>query len=264
LFTNNVSDLRGELTWRHRFADLQERCDAFNYYSSSEEVLRVNTNTIYFISAASKQYVWQIQEHFKGRKNSSLLTSVYDWVGGASSSTCGWRFNEKSSSMHIVSLGPIKWFPVRPRTLQEKLSTNSADRAATLVYLQTDPLFYPEPEELFKVGAAAFVSGTVAANGVNLDYNTSNATYPIDNLLVRDWLLAKAFPSRTGPMGSAPNTKWPPITANFDMHDKCRNSSSGLPSGQDHSEWYHNDINKAPYLYVYRLFSQITGKENVQ
>jgi hypothetical protein len=125
-------------------------------------------------------------------------------------------------------------------------------------------LFRPEPEELFEPGAAAFVSGTISANGGNLDYNTSNATYPIGDLLIRDWLLAKAFPSRTGPMGSTPNSKWPPTTANFDMHTECRNPTSGLPSGENHSEWYHNDINKAPYLYVHRLFDQITGKENAQ
>jgi hypothetical protein len=125
-------------------------------------------------------------------------------------------------------------------------------------------LFRPEPEELFGAGAAAFVDGTVGANGANLDYNTSNATCPIDDVLIRDWLLAKAFPSRTGPMGSSTVDQtlnaWGDYN-NFDMHTVCRNPTSGLLSGNAHDEWHHNDINKAPYLYVHRLFDQVTGKE---
>jgi hypothetical protein len=265
IFTNNVNDVRGRLTWRHRFLDIQDRTDVFNFYSSSEEVLRIDEGFLSYISAASTKYVWQLQENFKGRLNSSWLTGIYDEVGGAASDYCGWGFTEEADSQHIHDTwGIIKWAPVRPRNLHEKLSLDNPEFSQNFQSLAVDPLFRPKPAELFGANGAVFAAGTIATNGSSLDYNTSNDTYPIDNVEMRDWLLAKAFPSRTGPLGSRPVSDkiggdWKKV--NFDMSSgDFKNSTSGFPS-EGGTEWHHNDIREAPYLYVHRLFDRLTGKE---
>ena len=260
LFSTN--DVRSGLTWRHRFADIQQKTDVFNFYSSTEEVLRIDEGFASLLSGASTKYAWQIQGHFKGRLNDSFITGIYDETGGAASDYCGWGFTEEASSSHILDTwGVVKWAPVRPRILHEKLALENPERDQNLQTLQTDPLFKPNPPYLFGAGGQTFTSATVAYAGGTLDYNTINNTYPIDDVPMRDWLLAKAFPSRPRPLGSTANSKDSWLGANFDCSTVCRNPSSGLPSGNNHDEWYHNDINKAPYLYVHRLFDQITGKE---
>ncbi len=262
LFTNNVSDARADLTWRHRFADIQDKTDAFNFYSSTEEVLRIDTNFVSFISGASTKYVWQIQEHFKGRLNGSFITGIYDSLGGAASEYCGWGFTEEADSAHIYDTwGVIAWAPVRPRNLHETLANENPDQEENLHDLAVDPLFRPKPVELFGASAAAFAGGTVASHGGSLDYNTSNDTYPIDDVLMTDWLLVKAFPSRTGPMGSSAvdNIGGGWVDVNFNMSSSVfLNPTTGFFSGENKDEWHHNDIREAPYIYVYKLFDKLT------
>ena len=260
LFTNNVNDARGKLTWRHRFLDIQDKTDVFNFYSSSEEVLRIDEGFVSFVSAASTKYAWQVQEHFKGRLNSNWITGIYDSMGGAASEYCGWGFVEEEPTDHIIGIGSFELAPRKPRTLHEKLANENPEQAQELAKLASDPLFKHDPAYLFGPAGDLFAAGTVATYGSHLDYNSSNATYPIWDVKITDWLIAKAFPARTRPMGSSNNSKWDE-DVNVDMHVECKNPTSGLPSGDDHDEWYHNDIRKAPYLYVHRLFDQITGKE---
>jgi len=188
------------------------------------------------------------------------ITGVYDSLGGAASDYCGWGFTEEADSTHIHDTwGVVKWAPVRPRRLHEKLANENPDQEDNLQDLATDPLFRPNPEELLGVNAEAFAGGTVSSHGGSFDYNTSNDTYPIDHVAMTDWLLAKAFPSRTRPMGSTSNSKWPLTTANFDMSSLgFENPSTGFFSGDDNNEWHHNDIREAPYIYVHKLFDKIT------
>ena len=267
LFTNNVNDARGKLTWRHRFLDIQDRTDVFNFYSSSEDVLRIDEGFVSFISAASKKYVWQIQEHFKGRLNTSFLTGIYDGLGGAASEYCGWGFVDDEPTDHIHGIGSFEFAPVRPRRLHEKLALENPDRNQELAKLATDPLFKHEPAYLFGAAGDLFAGGTVFSHGSYLDYNTLNATYPIGDVQIKDWLLAKAFPSRTRPMGSTQNSNWDE-DVNLDMSDSTEGFMTNpqtwirLDKYNGIFEWRHSDIKDAPYVYIHKLYGKITGKEN--
>jgi hypothetical protein len=262
-----VADVRGKLTWRHRFLDIQERTDVFNFYSSSEEILRVDEGFTSLMSGKNTTYVWQIQENFKGRLNSNWLTGIYDSLGGAASDYCGWGFTEEADSQHISDTwGVVKWAPVRPRTLYEKLSLDHPDFEKNFHSLASDPLFRPQPDALFGESAVAFAAGTVASHGSSLDYNTSNDTYPIDKVLIRDWLLAKGFPSRTRPMGSAENSSLAWLSGNFDMASLyITDRNNWFEEDQTYNgepAWHHSDIQDAPYVHIYRFFDTLTGKEN--
>jgi hypothetical protein len=113
------------------------------------------------------------------------------------------------------------------------------------------------------------VSGTVSNYASYLDYTSDDTDLDISNVLVRDWLLAKAFPSRTGPMGSAKNKEWDD-DRNYDMSDP--NSNKTLMTDSDNwfdddkylgrATWHHSDWKNAPYVHVYKLFDKITTKEN--
>ncbi|MCF7864194.1 MAG: hypothetical protein K9L89_05335 [Kiritimatiellales bacterium] len=257
------SDARSKLTWRHRFLDIQQRTDVFNFYSSTEEVLRVNEGFLLFVQAYNKNYAWQVQEHFKGRLNDNLITGIYDGLGGAASEYCGWGFTEEASSSHILDTwGVVKWAPARPRHLHEKLAQENPDREQNLQVLATDPLFRPNPEELFGASAEAFSAGTVAAQGGMLDYNVSNASYPIGNVPMRDWLLAKAFPSRTRPMGSTINSQLAWLSGNFNMSALYMTNPSDWPHKEDSvAKWWHSDIKDVPYAHSHKLFDKITAQE---
>jgi len=271
LFTNDVNDVRGKLTWRHRFLNIQDRTDVFNFYSSTEDVLRIDEGFLLLFDALSNKYVWQIQEHFKGRLNSNWITGIYDGLGGAASEYCGWGFVKKEPTEHIHGIGIFEFAPRRARTLHAKLAADNPEQQQELDKLKTDPLFRHDPPALFEAGGGAFAASTIATSGFTFDYDMHNATYPIGNVPVRDYLLAKAFPSRTRPMGSTQNPQQAWFSGNFDMSDPDLTETMMT----DPSKWYdrekpyngqyvwkHSDFKNAPYVHVYKLFKKITGKED--
>jgi hypothetical protein len=287
-------DSRNELTWRHKFADIQVKTDVFNFYSSTEDVLRVrdDVNSILQLIdwssvrpelrfhlvpltfTADKQCAWQLQEMYKGQDNWAATA-----LGGGSSEECGWGFT-KYDGEH-VSYKTIRGGPNNPSPLTlmyasstgkvaHALSTalgNEAERARFREVLKTDPLFRRTPEELFEPGAEPFVDGIIG------DYSEICETpsdLDLSQVNVRDWLLAKGFPSLTGPMGSAPNKAALWGTVNFDMADPDSDKSYMTdPSNWFDDDtylgrptWHHSDCKNAPYVHVYKLFDTITGKEN--
>jgi hypothetical protein len=97
----------------------------------------------------------------------------------------------------------------------------------------------------------------------HLDYTSEDTDLDISNVLVRDWLPAKAFPSRTGPMGSAANKLPLWLNHNYDMF-----SSDFITDLQkwpiedidDNKLWRHSDWKNVPYVHVYQLFEKIVTK----
>ena len=292
------SDPRSKLTFRHKFAAIQDKTDVFNFYSSSEDVLRVRddvNSTLDMITdvdidlsmhllpvsvTVESQCSWQIQEMSKGMNNWAL-----QYGGGGSSKYTGWSFTENEGA-HIrnmrILLNPLTWlnkrYSEKPNEVAIALSTdpeNAAVRAAYLETLKTDPLFNRTPGILFGPGAATFAGGTVGQYEYALDYDNDEIfgapDIDVSAVKISDWLIAKGFPSRTGPMGSAANVKWPVTTANFDMSDPTKGFMSNPDKWFDKEDeylgrpvWHHSDWKNAPYVHVYKLFEKITTKEKLK
>ncbi|MEE9369480.1 MAG: hypothetical protein V3V05_11560 [Pontiella sp.] len=260
LFSGN--DARSELTWRHRFADIQEKTDVFNFYSSTEDILRVDTGYTSIVSGLLHGnyglYAFQIQELFKG-KNDAIAN-----IAGGSDPYIGWRFT-KESETHIIDVPVVGWDlkPINKHIYFDKLDTTAANASVRAEFrntLKTDPLFRPNPPELFDAGGSAFVEQTMATSGFTFNYDLHNATVDIADVPVRNYLLAKAFPARTGPMGSRANGKWHPTDGNFDMSTQFRNPYAPvLPNDED--DWTHSAFKDYSYVHMCNLFRRLLGRE---
>lgn len=127
------------------------------------------------------------------------------------------------------------------------------------------PLFRHEPEELFGAGAESFAAGTIGTHGGNLEYHTGDHGLNISQVKIRDWLLAKAFPARTRPMGSTavnPTLNGWGTFNTFDMSALYMTD----PGAWHHKEsnvakWWHGDITDMPYVHLYQLYENIVTKE---
>jgi len=134
----------------------------------------------------------------------------------------------------------------------------------------TDPLFKPEPEILFGAGAAPFAAGLVGSYESIFNYDNGSAssgefeaTMDISAVPVRDYLLAKAFPARTGALGSRAisaqvSTEWQKAT--FDMSTQLRNPYASILPGDD-DYWIHSAIRDFPYVHMCNFFRKLVGKE---
>ncbi|QBG48330.1 alpha/beta hydrolase [Verrucomicrobia bacterium S94] len=270
----DTSDARSELTWRHRFADIQTKTDAFNFYSSTEDILRVDTGYTTIVSGLLHGdlglYAFQLQELFKG-KDDPIANA-----GGGSDPYTGWGFTTNSDT-HIFSMGiprtdiGLNLWPRWPHYHHEQLETNAANTAVRNAFretLKTDPLFRPNPPVLFEPGAEAFAGSTIGLCGYTFNYDLPSATIDIADVPVRDYLLAKSFPARTGALGSRAiseqvSTEWQKAT--FDMFNLYRTDEDAWPSREGINNirvWKHSDFRNVPYVHVYQLYEKITGKEN--
>jgi hypothetical protein len=243
-------DNRKNLTWRNRFGNVQTNTSAYNLYSSSEDVLRVNSGYITFISGITKKYSWQIQEFFKGRDY------IPGSIAGAASKHAGWEFATESE-MHIVEFLGVDLHPVSPEHVINKLTTGTPEEiAAYREGLKTDPLFRHNPAILYTANGSTFAGGIVRDYKSKLyDYTPSG----VEDIPVRDWLLAKAFPSVSRPMGANNNTEWDFITQNFNMPDLF--NGNGWPATRG-GEWWHSDFKDVAYLYVFELYQSLTSLSN--
>ncbi len=291
-----AGDPRSKLTFRHKFADIQEKTDVFNFYSSTEDILRVRDDVNQILQSitdidielfmhliptnvtVSSQCAWQLQEMYKGMNNWAVK-----YGGGGSSPYTGWSFTEFDGRHQIDKKvkrpgGPPPTYtytkysesPHEARMALDPAPGNATVRAEYLANLQTDPLFNRTPWQLFEAGAFNFAGGLVGSYEDVLDYDDSEQHGPdivVSAVKVSDWLLAKGFPSRTGPMGSAKNKEWPPQGVSFDMStaDFMTDPNNWFDPNQKYNgnpAWHHSDWKNAPYVHVYKLFEKIVTKEN--
>ena len=151
---------------------------------------------------------------------------------------------------------------VRPK--EEILSWTHGYPAETNAYKRvfSDPAILFDPDN-----GSIFAAGIVGDYEDILDYDNGEILgapdINVSQVPIRDFLLAKAFPSRTGPMGSSSNSVWH-VDVNFDMFNLFRTDpAKWLFEDSDHNKlWRHSDWKDAPYVHVYKLFDKITGKEN--
>jgi pimeloyl-ACP methyl ester carboxylesterase len=286
-------DPRAKLTFRHKFAAIQEKTDVFNFYSSTEDVLRVRDDvnstwdmitdvdidlSMHLLPVSvsvESQCAWQMQEMSKGMNNWAL-----QYGGGGSSKYAGWSFTEEEGA-HIrnkrILLNPLTWlnkkYSEKPYEVETALNPdpeNADVRAVYLETLKTDPLFNRAPEILFDSSAVTFAGGVVGDYESELDYDNGELLgapdIDVSEVKIYDWLIAKGFPSRTGPMGSSSvrdiGGGWKDV--NFNMHSEFMTDFTRWPSEQSDGTkiWKHSDWKNVPYVHVYKLFEIITGKEN--
>ena len=244
-------DNRKNLTWRNRFGNIQTKTSAYNFYSSSEEILRVDSGYTTFASGASGMYVWQIQEFFKGR---DYLPGS---IGGAASKHAGWGFVADGDSQHIVEFLGIDLYPRSPEHVINKLTTGTDEEiAAYRESLKTDPLFRHNPDILYTANGSDF------AGGIVLDYISELDDYTptgVEDIPVRDWLLAKAIPSGSKPMGANKNVAWSD-SRNKNMPTEFIHGN-GWPATRG-GEWWHSDFKDVAYLYVLDLYQVWTSLSN--
>ena len=252
----DASDFRSTLTWRNRMEHAVDHvASAYNFYSSTEEVLRVDENCRSYWSTLQNwsfswppvdggYYAWQIQEWYKG-----TASAVPSSLAGGSSKQAGWGVVEDNSSVHMLRISS-DYLLESPICVSNQLATN------TVAYkdnLKSDPFFKHEPEILFATNGSSFVSDFVMNQSAYLDYTPDSVGY----VQVRDWLLAKGFPARTRPMGSSPialGTGW---EESYDMSTILK--THGWPRATkylDDPEWRHGDFKDVAYPYVQDLYKK--------
>lgn len=258
----NTSDSRKSLTWRDRLRNVANSENVYNFYSSTEDVLRTYTGDNLFFDGAGASlgmYSWVKQEKFKGRRS-----KVNADVGGATSNYCGWSFNEN-------------WFVDVGNDYKVKRSPEDAIFINDLE-LQTKPFFSPhvvtasgisEPSlnnlvtEVGGLTPSDFVNELVADTYLSHHYNGNEAAH--GRVIVKDWLLAEAFPATTLPAGANRNNSLPSDDQNINMSteqpDGCKTSEAKWPRDAtlagEGKDWRHSDYKDVPYQHVFEFYNKI-------
>jgi hypothetical protein len=233
-------DARKKLTWRDRLSSVA--ANTFNFYSSSEDVLREHdgdpgnlNDTLWAQITESGIYTWCLQEKLKGKQIDRNIGVVHAKIG---STYGGWRFSENIGD------------PPRTPSPSEAAQLDDASLKTNPVF---DPgfkliIYSPGPEhpngEIVKdvhSGAPAWITDLT-------DPNKGSATAQVH----ANQLLAEMFPARTLPAGANRLTNFE--DRNFDMSVLYRN---GWPSErQNDIDWKHSDFKVVAYTYVYRLYGK--------
>jgi len=261
----NTTDKRKELTWRNRFGDVGGSTGpaVYNFYSSTEEVLRAYTGENQWTGWDFGLYSWAKQEKFKG-KDYSLSGAA-----GGSSPYCGWGVNipeqrsgEWPYTQEIPFYVTIKFSTV-PATIPFtedmllwylKLMTPAELGEPSNYNLVANPFFCKKPAALFEAGGSAYVD-SLASSQTELASDWSAV-----NVKVKDWLLAKAFPALTLPMGANPCGKFGLLNNNIDMSTQLKPDNENWPDNRIENGvefWYHSDYKDLAYPYVYKFYGKI-------
>jgi len=263
------TDNRALLTWRGRLANVPG-LNVYNFYSSTEDVLRTYPGDDLLWDGAGANlgmFSWVKQEKFKGRRDRiGNIPQVGMDVGGASSNYCGWSFN--SDWNH--------WFGWGGRlTPQEAAVTISNDDlkikpffALDKWHLFTDLSSILEPNLNTIVGEVEvatpsnFVMKNVRDTDLDGYYTYNDAAH--DKVLVRDWLLAEAFPATTLSMGANNNSLLRIDGQNVDMSgdsskgdDKCCKTSEDSWPDDRKGEWKHSDYKDISYQHTFEFYKKI-------
>jgi len=243
LFPTN--DARSTLTWNNRLGNLRN-VDVYNFYSSSEEVLRTTAgdpplstidilatqviNRFSLIGLWPKvpfgTYSWYWQEKGKGTCNEDGL------IG---SSHGGWKF----SSYWVDSSG---------HTLSPAIMNNTANST-----LQNFPMFnFNSTDNNFLLQIDNELLGAV--------YGVNPSDYAVTN---RNRILADAIPAMSLVAGANPVPKFNPTGHNVDMMTLENGWSQGR-AGDEAGMWHHSDFVQMAYTFTYQLFNQFVTTGNLK
>ncbi len=235
LFPTN--DSRRGLSWKNRFADVPDRTDLYNHYSTGEEVLSLfatpdsngnETITIESETGGDMTYhSWQKQERFKGR------FGVDFWGGNAGTSEMGWGFSTQGYYGNgTPPLYQTVYDPTNPTNFVvvriPPYGTNDA-HAASSEQLRIDPVFNHDP------------AGLLSSN------------LQLDDI---DEILARGVPALSGPVGAKP------VGVNFNGTENDLNSLANAGNWPRNGEssrngWHHSDIKDVALPFVFQRFFTI-------
>lgn len=235
LFENDDPiDERRNLTWRGRFASIVTNTQAYNFYSSGEDVLD-NHEGIPFVpdifTEGVGRFAWGLQEKLKG----GLPTG---WMLG--SNYGGWRFDQGTYNESIVdAAGQTVNVPMLPDTVNNKLSNGEI----TIEDIKKQPFFILTGDDV----------ALLQDYPIGSDYAKAN----------RDRLLAEAIPALSLAVGrnkvAAFDEALPKTIRNIDMNLSLKNSWPAYRVDVKKSnDWWHSDIMVIAYPYIYSLFNKLT------
>jgi hypothetical protein len=258
--SNDQEDARRGLTWRKRLDKVAPTGKVYNFYSSTEDVLREYTGDNLLFDGTFwdfGDFTWVKQEKFKGR-------SMFMNVGGVSSPFCGWGYNP--NYYITVDDGNGSTYDRRYTVEEAAAFANGLDHENNPVDLKTNLLFNlrSELEFLLQDDDGASINRKVSQEPALTSYYENNRKAH-ELVTVRDWLLAEAFPSTTLPMGANENTKL--LTNNFDMSEDsskggcCKTSEASWPLDRK-GEWKHSDYKEISYQHTYEFYKKINGLIN--
>ena len=235
------NDPRKKLTWRGRLGDLVSRTNAYNFYSSEEEILNnaAAGHSSGFLGAIADDLVWDsvvggavlgertwvLQELLKGKGVSGeVLGSIYG----------GWKFNYKYLTWPVDDPPPPALSQIYASIYQ----------SATFPFL--------EPTYVTKLLEPAETTGLA---GQSQQLMAKSFFDPPPAGKTHAELLAQAFPARTNPAGRNPvdifNT--PQENRNFDM---VTLKNSWFSTETNEKRWLHSDIRDVGYLYTYKVYDK--------
>jgi hypothetical protein len=215
-----VNDPRTKLTWRGRLDKVAARTNAYNFYSSEEEILNNSTteHASTLVGAIADDLIWDaltqgnvlgertwvLQEILKGKGISGeVLGSTYG----------GWKFNFSDPAGGYYKLRP------NFGTAGYRKYNHGEAAALTEQQLMTKPFFDPPPTK------------------------------------THGELLAQAFPARTNPAGRNPLDIFTDQGgSNFDMAADLKNG--WFSTGGNARRWLHSDIRDVAYLYTYKAYAK--------
>ena len=235
LFPTN--DSRRSLTWKDRFAEVPQRTELFNYYSTGDEVLSVfdtpdsdgsgKITIIPFGVGGKRIHSWQKQERFKGRWGQSVL------AGWAGTSEMGW--GRSSQGYYIDGTPPLYQTVVDPTNPQNVVVVRSSpygtDAAATATdaQLRVDPVFNHEPGKM--------LTGSLQRQDI-------------------DELLARGVPALSGPVGSRALLPDESVV-NEDLNSFSLVSGWPRLGDPDFPGWRHSDIKSIAMPFLFPAFQTI-------
>ena len=235
-FTNNTSDVRGELGWAGHFAPLLENpnLEVYNFYSSGDEVFAeasqvpgLVTGMFHWptfslswpfvdIDFTPDAFPWQKQEVFKG-------------INVAGSLSAGWGFHCWTTNINNEAI---------------KVRYSAADANALVANesIVTNAVFDRGVSAMFKPDISDFEKADILA------YHIPAVSSPAGKVAIRDAQHEKDFDMNI---------------SIWRANDWGRATPSGCPGGVL-MPWLHSDIKNMAYYFVYPAFDKILEKGNLK
>ncbi|MFC1747247.1 hypothetical protein ACFL2V_00415, partial [Pseudomonadota bacterium] len=226
-------DGRRKLTWRNRFADVPDRTDLHNFYSSGEEVLEhtdgsaVTTGLSVALSGGAG--AWYVQERTKGtRALAGILAPGF--IEG------GWGFNCKN---------PDTWLP--------SILCDETDDLAPATAFADWPNERLREASFFRPFSVEDVYEDDGSDGL---FDSSASLAALNH---QDHLLGFSIPALSHATGSSKLNMLG--IENIDMqltHQHGWPLERGTTAGS--ADWRHSDAKDVAYRYVYKLYDDFVDK----
>jgi hypothetical protein len=262
----STNDARKKLTWRNRFSNAES--DVSNFYSSTENVLSEYDGDVpewvFSIPSATLfaggAYSWVFQEKAKGARENYLLGYTH-----AGSYYMGWGFN-----LTDPMYGDPQWYYPTANNFgtpgrRPKTPSEIGSAALFLDTIKRTPVFKTGWGRWDPNHPDQTLIDTGYHDGPDWIFNLYDAIQgdaQAGDPFKRAQLLAEAIPALTWPVGSHTVTAFGsrnyPLTSLIDQASWPR----GFKENTSVLEWRHSDMHDVAYLYLYRVFDQLSNLTN--